>query len=111
MTLRIWTIVTFFLILIFISMIGCSVESNGSSDQSRNKIHKVSILSNSERVNYILKQFGDDLILWAFQKEIKIKSRIKTKISIKSRLQHPNELFFVIFVENERKQIYARFPG
>lgn len=66
-----------FLILFSISMIECSVESNDSSD----------------RVDYIVKQFGDDLILWAFQKEEKIKSRLKTKISIENRLQHPNEIF------------------
>ena len=93
MTLRIRTILMFFLILFFISMIGCSVESNESSDQSCNKIHKVSILSNSERVNYILKQFGEDLILWAFQEERKMKSRMKTKISVENNLQHPDELF------------------
>lgn len=79
MTLRIRTIVMFFLILFFISTSGCSFESDESPDQSRNKIHKVSVLSNSERVNYILKQFGDDLILWAFQKERKITSRKKNE--------------------------------
>ena len=93
MTLRIRTILMFFLILFFISMIKCSVETNESSDQSRNKIHKVSILTNSERVNYISKQFEENLILWAFHEERKIKSRIKTKISVENNLQHPDELF------------------
>lgn len=101
MTSRIRTIIMFFLILFCISMFGCSVESNDSSDQSRNQIHEESILSNYERVNYIIKQCGEDLILWVFQKERKIKSRIKTKKSIKNHLQHSNEFFLSFLLKTK----------
>ncbi|MCD4737177.1 MAG: hypothetical protein K8R53_14125, partial [Bacteroidales bacterium] len=91
----------FLLILFCVSMIGCSVESNGSSDQSLNKKHKEGVLSNSEKVNYIVKQCGEDLILWVFQKERKTESRIKTKKSIKTYLKHTNELFLSFLLKTK----------
>ena len=75
MILRIRTAVMLFLFLFFISMIGCSLESNDSSDQSHNKIHK------------------ENLILWTFQKDKKTKSRVKTKGPVLNSLQDPSEIF------------------